>query len=121
MNRLKELRQKNNLTLKELGQKIGMANNTLSQYETGKREPKLDKWQALANFFNVSVPYLQGTDDKTVIKKISSEDLLQELINRKVLEPIEVGLYKEFELKRKYKNRNKPISFDGVLLLHNDN
>ena len=63
MNRLKELRQKNNLTLKELGQKIGMANNTLSQYETGKREPKLETWQALADFFNVSVPYLQGSDE----------------------------------------------------------
>ena len=63
MNRLKELRQKNNLTLKELGQKIGMANNTLSQYETGKREPKLETWQALADFFNVSVPYLQGIDE----------------------------------------------------------
>ena len=64
MNRLKELRQKNNLTLKELGQKVGMANNTLSQYETGKREPKLETWQALANFFDVTVPYLQGIDDK---------------------------------------------------------
>ena len=63
MNRLKELRQKNNLTLKESGQKIGMANNTLSQYETGKREPKLETWQALADFFNVSVPYLQGIDE----------------------------------------------------------
>ena len=63
MNLLKELRQKNNLTLKELGQKIGMANNTLSQYETGKREPKLETWQALADFFNVSVPYLQGIDE----------------------------------------------------------
>ena len=63
MNRLKELRQKNNLTLKELGQKIGMANNTLSQYETGKREPKVETWQALADFFNVSVPYLQGIDE----------------------------------------------------------
>ena len=63
MNRLKELRQKNNLTRKELGQKIGMANNTLSQYETGKREPKLETWQALADFFNVSVPYLQGIDE----------------------------------------------------------
>lgn len=63
MNRLKELRQKNNLTLKELGQKIGMANNTLSQYETGKREPKLETWQALADFFNVSVPSLQGIDE----------------------------------------------------------
>ena len=59
-NRIKELRQKNNLTLKELGQKIGMANNTISQYETGKREPKLETWQKLADFFGVSIPYLQG-------------------------------------------------------------
>lgn len=55
------------------------------------------------------------------LKNISSEDLLQELIYRKVLEPINVGIYKEFELKRKYKNRNKLINFDGVMLLHNDN
>ncbi|NRN80157.1 HTH-type transcriptional regulator ImmR [Lactobacillus helveticus] len=59
-NRLKELRQKNNLTLKELGQKVGMANNTLSQYETGKREPKLETWKKLADFFDVPVSYLQG-------------------------------------------------------------
>ena len=59
-NRLKELRQKNNLTLVELGKKVGLANNTLSQYETGKREPKLETWQKLASFFHVSVPYLQG-------------------------------------------------------------
>lgn len=121
MNRIKELRQKNNLTLKELGQKIGMANNTLSQYETGKREPKLETWNKLAEYFNVPTSYLMGLsdDDKTVIKKISSEDLLQELIDRKVLEPINVGLYKEFELKRKYKNRDKAINFEGVFLLHN--
>ena len=59
-NRIKELRQKNNLTLKELGHKVGMADNTLSQYETGKRNPKLETWQKLADYFNVSVPYLQG-------------------------------------------------------------
>ena len=59
-NRIKELRQKNNLTLVELGKKVGLANNTLSQYETGKREPKLETWQKLASFFHVSVPYIQG-------------------------------------------------------------
>ena len=52
------------------------------------------------------------------LKKISSEDLLQELISRKVLTQIPVGLYKEFELKRKYKDRKKPISFDAVFLLN---
>lgn len=52
------------------------------------------------------------------LKKISSEVLLQELIDRKILTQIPVGLYKEFELKRKYENRDKPINFDGVFLLH---
>lgn len=60
MNRIKELRTKKHLTLKELGEQLGMPNNTLSQYETGKREPKLETWQKLADYFNVSVPYLQG-------------------------------------------------------------
>lgn len=52
------------------------------------------------------------------IKKISSQKLLQELIDRKVLTHIPVGLYKEFELRRKYKNRDKPITYDGVYLLN---
>ena len=59
-NRLKELRNKKHLTLKELGEQVGMPNNTLSQYETGKREPKLETWQKLADFFNVPVDYLLG-------------------------------------------------------------
>ena len=62
MNRIKELRQKNNLTLRALGEKINMSSSRLSQYETGKREPRLETWQKLANFFGVSVPYLQGIE-----------------------------------------------------------
>ena len=62
-NRLKEIRQKNNLTLEKMGEKVGIAKNTLSRYESGKREPKLEVWQKLADFFNVSVPYLQGFDE----------------------------------------------------------
>lgn len=65
-NRLKELRNKKHLTLKELGEQIEMSNNTLSQYETGKREPKLETWQKLADYFNVSVPYLQGYVDEYI-------------------------------------------------------
>ena len=64
MNRIKELREKNNLTLRGLGKEINMSSSRISQYETGKREPKLETWQALADFFNVSVPYLQGIDEE---------------------------------------------------------
>lgn len=63
LNRIKELRNKNNLTLRALGQKVNMSSSRLSQYETGKREPKLETWQKLADFFGVSVPYLQGVSD----------------------------------------------------------
>lgn len=52
------------------------------------------------------------------LEKISSQRLLHELIDRKVLTEIPVGLYKEFELKRKYKDRDKTITYDGVFLLN---
>lgn len=74
-NRLKELRTKKHLTLKELGEQLGMPNNTLSQYETGKREPKLETWQKLADFFGVSVPYLQGIETST-------EDRIINILNK---------------------------------------
>ena len=62
-NRIKELRQKNSLTLEKLGEKVDIAKNTLSRYESGKREPKIESWQQLADYFGVSVPYLQGFDE----------------------------------------------------------
>lgn len=43
---------------------IKISPDSLAKYERGDREPKIDKWQALADFFNVSVPYLQGIEDK---------------------------------------------------------
>lgn len=52
------------------------------------------------------------------LKKISSEDLIQELIDRKVLEPILVGTYEDFDLVPKYKLQNQKIKYDNVFLLH---
>lgn len=67
-NKLKELRRSRGLTLQQLGEKVGMASNTLSRYETGKREPKFEVWQKLANYFGVSVPSLMGLDEITTNK-----------------------------------------------------
>ena len=66
-NRLKELRHEKNLTLKEVSSQLEQNNlkispDALAKYERGDREPKLDTWQKLADYFNVSVPYLQGLD-----------------------------------------------------------
>lgn len=69
-NRLKELRQKKNLTLKTLGKHVGILDSTLSQYENGKREPGQEVWQKLAYYFGTSVSYIRGDLDTEMLTKI---------------------------------------------------
>lgn len=60
VNRLRELRKKKKYTLDDIEAKTGVKRGTYNNYESGKTEPKPSTWEALANFFNVSVPYLKG-------------------------------------------------------------
>lgn len=66
MQRLKELRKQRGWTLAKLSEKTHIAINTLSQYETGKREPNIDIIKSLAETFNVSTDYLLCNDLKNV-------------------------------------------------------
>ena len=60
-NRIKFLRKSRHLTLRELGKILDIPDNSLSQYENGKRKtiPK-DVLIELAEYFDVSVDYLMG-------------------------------------------------------------
>lgn len=62
MNRIAELRKKNNMSQAALGKIIGVAQNTICNWENGKREPDFQSIQKLANYFAVSVDYLLGRD-----------------------------------------------------------
>ena len=62
-NRIRELREPRNVSQEELATTLDTTQQSISLYESGKREPKLEVWQKLADFFNVSVPYLQGFDE----------------------------------------------------------
>lgn len=59
-NRIKELRKLNKISQKDLVSNLGITQQALSNYEKEKRIPDQPTWQALANFFNVSVDYLKG-------------------------------------------------------------
>lgn len=59
-NRLKQLRKEKGLTLDDIQSQTGIKRGTYNNYENGTTKPKLETWQALADFFGVSVPYLQG-------------------------------------------------------------
>ncbi|MCI1489881.1 helix-turn-helix domain-containing protein [Limosilactobacillus mucosae] len=60
MNNIRFLREKNGLTQNDLGRKVGISQQSINNYENERREPKLKTWQKLADYFGVSVPYLQG-------------------------------------------------------------
>ncbi len=58
MENLKYIRKNNNLTLKQLSEKLDIAESTLSMYENGKREPDFQTLNKLADFFGVTIDFL---------------------------------------------------------------
>lgn len=58
--RIRYLRVTNNMLQRELAEKINVNNNTLSQYESGKRIPSDEIKLRIANIFGVSMDYLLG-------------------------------------------------------------
>ena len=60
--KIRGLRQNCGITMKELGSEIGVAESTISQYETGKRQPDYETLIDIADFFGVSVDYLLGRE-----------------------------------------------------------
>ena len=63
MFRLKELREQRQISQVFLGMELGMSQNTISRYETGRREADYETLVAFADYFNVSVDYLLGRTD----------------------------------------------------------
>ncbi|WP_370856660.1 LexA family protein [Megasphaera sp.] len=58
--KLKSCRKDMSLSQRELGQKIGVAESTISLYESNKRFPDAETLQKISSLFNVSLDYLLG-------------------------------------------------------------
>lgn len=79
MNRIRECRQNKKLTLKQLSEELAkqdfrISADALGKYERGDREPKLETWLKLADFFDVPVTFLQGisnVSDKNIFSDLS--------------------------------------------------
>lgn len=57
---LKELREKNKLTQKEVAEKVNITQRAYAFYETGDREPSIDTLIKIANLYNVPIDILVG-------------------------------------------------------------
>lgn len=63
MLKIKELRISENITQKDLAEKLSTTQTTIGKYERGELEPSIDMLQKLANFFECSIDYLVGRED----------------------------------------------------------
>ncbi len=63
MKNLVNLRKAKGLSQQKLGKEIGLARNTICQYESGNRVPDVDTLIKIAQYFNISVDYLLGLTD----------------------------------------------------------
>jgi len=65
------LRQENKLLQKELAEELNLTQQTISSYESNKREPDSETLQKIAQYFDVSVDYLLGiSKERTPADKI---------------------------------------------------
>ena len=62
-NRIRELRKAKGLTMKQLGEVLDLAESTISQYETGKRQMDNETLLRLGEFFDVPVGYILGAEE----------------------------------------------------------
>lgn len=110
MNRIAELRKKNNLSQKELANRLNVAQNTLSQYENELRTPSSRIVLLLSDLFAVSPNYLMGEAESELAKDSSLQTttkLLQETdINR-------VNLYLRKGWQLLHVGEDKELHYDG--------
>ena len=81
---LKEERQKRSWSQSTLADKLHITRNALSNFENGKRSPKSELLEAIAEIFNVSIDYLLGREIKhisvereSIAQIIHNEDYIQ--------------------------------------------
>lgn len=95
--RLKALRKEKGLSFKKLSDElkqdgIKVSPDALSKYERGVRIPKIDKIRGLANYFGVSIYYLQGigvTSDEMLDYIIDMLSITKEPVNPVTKEKID--------------------------------
>lgn len=98
-NRIKELREFNNLTQKELAAKIDLNYSVLSRIETGERPIRDDELLKIANYFKVTIDYLLGNSSESTTIESENQDISLIMTN----------------LKEKLKNY-EGVMFDGEIL-----
>ncbi len=96
-NRLRQLREENGLSQIELGNRLGVTQQSVFAWEHGKTVPQIQTAIALSQIYNVSLDYLMGLSDNPNPNKkptASGDELKSNTIERvkNLPEPVLVKL-----------------------------
>ena len=67
--RIRDLREDNDLTQKQVAKELNCSQQVYSNYELGQRDIPTDILIKLSKFYNVSVDYILGITDNPKIQK----------------------------------------------------
>ena len=73
--------------MKQLGEVVDLAESTISQYETGKREPDNETLLKISEYFGVTVGYLLGAE----------ADAAQTNNAHDILDDVDIAFYGNFK------------------------
>ena len=77
--RMKDLRIDHDLTKKDLANRLDISEKTLARYESGICEPTISILIKLSLLFNVSIDYISGIKDDTLINTPSIKEELTDI------------------------------------------
>ncbi|WP_179211813.1 helix-turn-helix transcriptional regulator [Ligilactobacillus murinus] len=114
-NRIRELRAEKNISQAQLASDTGVSQQSLSQYEKEGRKPKIEAWKKLADYFGVSVGYLQGIEAKaeptSELEHQKAHDVVWDAVG-KLIRAASVGTmtYEEaFQELKRYRNKSDEL------------
>lgn len=132
MEKLRELRKQNKLSMKDFGAIFGLSESTISLYENGKREPDISTMINMAKYFNISVDELLGIEKnckENIINKsyeqntkadtspvIANFERMCSLLNKKTLNKIHIILHslRSIQKNSDIDTNNKEYIFEKV-------
>ena len=116
LNRLKLLREEQNLKQEDIANLLHVEIAAISKYETGRVPLKEEYIKILSNFFDVSSDYLLGLTDMRITHEtgnieVTEEMVQKELERRGLLDTLNVGLSREEEGLLTQEDKDRIIEF----------
>ncbi len=95
-NAVKAARKKAGLTQAELGEKLGVSGSMVGQYETGRRSPKMETLQRIADALDIHILDLTGVGEQFDKYRITVDNLPVQENVRKVFDSLSIEDKNEF-------------------------